>query len=438
MQRSHLTFAWLIALALTGSSCGSSSTPAPPSTTLPEFTTVITAGPELEGAPAAFDRALALAEASEVNGAVATFSDLIAAYDSAGDLETRRVVADAYFNKALSQVASGAAEDAVATYALVATSIADDRDLQITETTALGLLNRGDLLIELGRFEDAEVVFNDLLNRFGARIEAEIVFTIVGAGLGKGDALVNLGRIGEAVFIYDAVVVEAGIRDEPAFEAMQVAALVSKGRALARVGAADEAVAALNFVLDAWTWDPEPQIVQLVGLAYDARNEVATTLGAPGEPGSCLILEEKNCALRDRFPERQGVEVPFLSHVVAFDVSPGTPLYVPYNGELVGPDFADGTEDEVVITFGVPATDESPENRCTVQFIPDGAVSVNPGPAVAGALIGTIADARLSAPATTGFVYNLTLSCLFRDPVDDDRFAPDLALIDRLFGPLPG
>jgi hypothetical protein len=89
------------------------------------------------------------------------------------------------------------------------------------------------------------------------------------------------------------------------------------------------------------------------------------------------------------------------------------------------------------VTFSVPPTEEVPENQCTIQFIPEGGLAMGAGPAQAGDLVGTVSGDRLSGPAATGFIYNLTISCLFRDPLDDDRFAPDLVLIDELFGELP-
>lgn len=441
MQRTHRTTAWLIGLVLIAAACSDDDSPSSDTTTtLPDFTSVITAGPELTGSAQALDAAVTLAESGRMADAIVGFDDVISRFSSGTDLDTRRDVVDAYFQKALTQTAMGNGADAVDTYAAMAANTADNADLEITETLSLGLVNRGNVLIELGRFEEARDAFDEVLNRFGARSELEIQFTVIGAALGKADALVNIGTsesIGEAIFIYDAVVVEAGTKQEPAFESMQVAAIFSKGRALQRGGAFTEAAANFNFVLDAWTGNTDGTITQLVGLAQEARAELADVLNQPGVPGTCLILEQGACVLRDRFPTRPNVTPPFLPHIVAFNLPAGTSLYVPYDSEVVGPEPVQDTEGEVIVTFSVAATEEVPENRCTVQFVPDGPPAISAGPAAAGTLVGAISDERLSAPAASGFIYNLTISCLFRDPADQNRFGPDLVLIDQLFGSLP-
>ena len=437
MQRSHRITAWLLGLALVTAACSGDSSESPDtSTTLGEFTSIITAGPELTGSAQALANALTLAEAGRMTEAIAGFDDVIARFAGAGDLDSQRDVVDAYFNKALTQTATGDAAGAIETYAQMAAATPANPDLEVTETVSLGLVNRGNLLIELGRFEEAIATFDDVLNRFGARQEPEIQFTVIGAALGKGDALVNLGDIGQAVFVYDLVVVEAGTKAETAFEGMQVAALVSKGRALQRGGRLGEAVATLNFVLDAWIGNQDGTIASLVGLAQSARDDIAAQLSVPGEPGTCLFLEEGDCVLRDRFPPRPNVAAPFLPHIVAFNLEPGRPVYVPYDGIIEGIETVEGTAEQIIV-FTIPPSEDAPESRCTLQFIPEGPIQVTEGPGTAGTLIGTVADDRLSGPAETGFIYNLTINCLFRDPLDDDRFGPDNALIDELFGELP-
>ena len=331
----------------------------------------------------------------------------------------------------------GNGPDAAETYAELAASLANSPDLEVSKTLSLSLVTQSNLLITIGRSDEAVDVFDEALNRFGSRPEPEIFFNVAGAALGKADALVSLGEIGEAIFIYEAVVVEAGTKNEVAFEGLQVSALLSKGRAQQVAGALDDAAATFNFVLDAWIGNPDGTITQLVSSALNARNEIADILGVEGVPGSCLILEEGDCVIRDRFPTRPNVQSPFLPHIVAFNLTPGTPVYVPYASDVVGPEFIEGTR-EVIVTFAVAPTEEVPENRCTVQFVSEGTPAITAGPADAGTLVGTIADDRLSGPATTGFIYNLTISCLFRDPQSPSgSLTPDLALIDQLFGSLP-
>ncbi len=420
---------------LAGACSSDSPQPVTTPTTLPEFTSVITAGPELTGSAEALDRALTLAESGRMTEAIDAFDEVISRFSGAGDLETRRDVADAYFNKAVTLTAIGNATGAVEAYAEMGSQIPDDPDVEITETLTLGLVNRGNLLIELGRYDEAVQAFNDVLTRFGTRPEEEIQFLIVGAALGKGDALVNLGNYGEALFVYDAVVVETATRQEAAFERMQVAAMVSKGRAQRRAGALLQAAETLNFVLDAWTGNRDATIAQLVGTATTVRFQIAEAIGDQNTPGSCRLLEEGDCILRDRFPA--GSESPFLPHIVAFNLPAGTPVYVPFTSEVIGPEPVAGTEAEVTVTFALPATADSPESRCTVQFVPDGELAVGDGSADAGTLVGNLSGERLAGPAASGFIYNLTLSCLFRDPAADNRFEPDVTLINELFGPLP-
>lgn len=436
MQPSQRLNAWLLGLVVLAAACSSDSPePTTPSTTLPEFTSVITAGPEQTGSAGALERALVLAESGRMAEAIDGFDEVISRFSADRDLETRRDVTDAYFNKAVTLTAMGNATGAVETYAEMASRIPDDPDLEITETLALGLVNRGNLLIELGRYDEAARTFDDVLNRFGTRPEDEIQFLMVGAALGKGDALVNLGNYGEAIFVYDAVVVETATRQETAFERMQVAAMVSKGRAQRRAGAPIQAAETLNFVLDAWTGNADATIAQLVGTATMVRAEIAEAIGDQNEPGSCRLLEEGDCILRDRFPA--GSESPFLPHIVAFNLPAGAPVYVPFASEVIGPEPVAGTDGEVTVTFALPATADSPESRCAVQFVPAGELQVGAGPADAGTLVGNLSGDRLSAPAESGFIYNLTLSCLFRDPAADNRFGPDVSLINELFGPLP-
>jgi tetratricopeptide (TPR) repeat protein len=439
MQRTHRISACLVGLALFAGACSGSSDDtegSDVSTTLPEFTDIITAGPELEGSAALLSQALTLAESGRMTEALAGFDQVIAQYGNAADLDTRRDVVEAYFQKAFTQTAMGNESDAVDTYAIMAAAVPDNPDLEITERVSLGMVNRGNLLTRLERYEDAVATFDEMLIRFAERPELEIILNLVGAALGKADALINLNRLEEAVGVYDLVIVETGNHQEPTFERLQVAAFVGKANALLRSGNLTEAADSFNFVLDAWIGNPDGTIATLVGNASQTRADLAAQLNESGVPGRCLFLEEGDCILRDRFPVRPNVESPFLPHVVAFNLEPGSTVYVPYDGVIEPPTTVEGTS-EAIVTFTVPGTEERPESRCSVQFVPDGGLQVAGGPATAGAVVGTIADERLSAPAQTGFIYNLTVTCLVRDPAADNRFFPDDAFTNQLFGELP-
>ena len=237
------------------------------------------------------DFAEALDPVPALPDAVKPDRDRAGRFDEKTDEHSETAAARALFDKAVALDDRKQAEGALAAYdELVFLFEASDSPF-VLDPVAKALVKRGALLGRMDRKEEALASWDEVVRRFGESEAPALREQVATALVGKGAALLGaLNRPAEALAACDEVVRRFGESEAPALREKVVVALVNKGIAFGMLNRPAEALAACDEVARRFGESEAPALREGVatalvnkGIAFGALNRPAEALAACDE-----------------------------------------------------------------------------------------------------------------------------------------------------------
>ena len=297
---------------------------------------------ETAAARALFDKAGALDDRNQAEGALAAYDEVVRRFGESEAPALRERVATALVGKG--GVALGALDrpaEALASWDEVVRRFGESEAPVLRERVATALVGKGVALGALDRPAEALVAYDEVVRRFGESEAPVLRERVATALVGKGGvALGALDRPAEALVAYDEVVRRFGESEAPVLRERVATALVGKGGvALGALDRPAEALVAYDEVVRRFGESEAPVLRERVATALVGKG---AALGALDRPAEALVAYDE---VVRRFGES---EAPVLREwVAAALVSKGVAL-----SALDRPAEALASWDEVVRRFG--------------------------------------------------------------------------------------
>ena len=263
---------------------------------------------ETAAARALFDKAGALDDRNQAEGALAAYDEVVRRFGESEAPALREWVATALARKGVALGALDRPAEALIAYDEVVRRFGESEAPALRERVATALARKGVALGALDRPAEALAAYDEVVRRFGES-EAPVLRGWVATALArKGVALGALDRPAEALAAYDEVVRRFGESDAPALREGVARALVNKGAALDMLNRPAEALAACDEVVRRFGESNAPAL----------RGRVAKALVNKGIVLDALNRSEESLAAYDEVVRRFGEsETPALRGGVA-------------------------------------------------------------------------------------------------------------------------
>ncbi len=294
---------------------------------------------ETAAARALFDKAVALDDRKQAEGALAAYDELVFLFEASDSPFVLDPIAKALVNRGALLDRMDRKEEALASWDEVVRRFGESEAPVFHEQVAIALVNKGIVFDALDRPAEALAACDEVVRRFGESEAPALRERVAIALVNKGIVFDALDRPAEALAACDEVVRRFGESEAPALREWVATALVGKGVELGALNRPAEALVAYDEVVRRFGESEAPALREWVAMALVGKG---VALGELNRPAEALAAYDE---VVRRFGES---EAPALRERVARAlVNKGTAL-----GELNRPAEALAAYDEVVRRFG--------------------------------------------------------------------------------------
>jgi len=199
---------------------------------------------------------------------LAAYDQVIERFGDSDEVEVKQEVVGALFNRAVALEQNNDIEGAIAVFDRIVEEYGDEPHKKLQVSVARALIRKGACFATLGRIDEELRLYDLVIEQYGPRFElqSEIAY----ASFSKAYRLERLNQQTDAITLYNKIIDQVGNSPDPEMRELTASAFFNKSIILGLMNRRAEALAVCNEIIEKYGTSTDPTLRETVGDTYNS------------------------------------------------------------------------------------------------------------------------------------------------------------------------